>query len=52
MTMTTRYYLPIDLLGFHRPHQQLRKYVSQIPILKQESRRYERKERLALSSTL
>ncbi|KAF9647828.1 hypothetical protein BDM02DRAFT_3097512 [Thelephora ganbajun] len=32
-------YFPIDLLGFHRPRLQLRKHVSQIPVLKQESRR-------------
>lgn len=37
--MTSSYYFPIDLLGFHRPRPQLPEYVSQIPILKQESRR-------------
>lgn len=39
MTNPGLYYFPIDLLAFHRPRQQLRKYVSEIPVLKQESRR-------------
>ena len=37
--MPSSYYFPIDLLAFHRPDQLLRRNVSQIPVLKQESLR-------------
>lgn len=44
--MSVPYYFPTDLLAFHRPRQQLRKYVTQIPVLKQESRRSVRVQRI------
>lgn len=37
--MSNPRYFPIDLLAFHRPLPQVKKYASQIPVLKEESRR-------------
>ena len=45
------FYFPVDLLAFHRPRPQLRKYTSQIPVLKEESRRSAHIRRLFLLSS-